>query len=45
MELIERLLEIDVSALSDADKTLPIVDPAVRAMVLSASDKIGRAHV
>jgi 4-hydroxy-4-methyl-2-oxoglutarate aldolase len=33
VELIERLLEIDVSALSDADKTLPIVDPAVRAMV------------
>ena len=33
MELIERLLAIDVSALSDADKTLPIVDPAVRAMI------------
>lgn len=33
MQLIERLLEIDVSALSDADKTLPIVDPVVRAMV------------
>src|SRR3954469_21714677 len=32
-ELVERLLAIDVSALSDADKTLPIVDPAVRAMV------------
>jgi len=31
--LIERLLEIDVSALSDADKTLPVVDPAVRAMI------------
>jgi 4-hydroxy-4-methyl-2-oxoglutarate aldolase len=31
--LIERLLAIDVSALSDADKTLPIVDPAVRAMI------------
>jgi len=31
--LIERLLAVDVSALSDADKTLPIVDPAVRAMV------------
>ena len=33
VELIERLLAIDVSALSDADKTLPIVDPAVRAMI------------
>jgi regulator of RNase E activity RraA len=31
--LIERLLGIDVSALSDADKTLPVVDPAVRAMI------------
>jgi regulator of RNase E activity RraA len=33
VDLIERLLAIDVSALSDADKTLPIVDPAVRAMI------------
>ena len=33
MDLIERLLGIDVSALSDADKTLPVVDPAVRAML------------
>ena len=33
MDLIERLLAIDVSALSDADKTLPIVDPAMRAMI------------
>jgi 4-hydroxy-4-methyl-2-oxoglutarate aldolase len=33
VELIERLLEIDVCALSDADKSLPIVDPAVRAMI------------
>jgi 4-hydroxy-4-methyl-2-oxoglutarate aldolase len=33
VELIERLLDIDVSALSDADKSLPIVDPVVRAMI------------
>ena len=33
VKLIERLLEIDVSALSDADKTLPVVDPAVKAMI------------
>ena len=32
MDLIERLLAIDVSALSDADKTLPIVDPAAITM-------------
>jgi len=33
VDLIERLLGIDVSALSDSDKTLPVVDPAVRAMI------------
>jgi 4-hydroxy-4-methyl-2-oxoglutarate aldolase len=33
VEVVERLLGIDVSALSDADKTLPVVDPAVRAMI------------
>jgi 4-hydroxy-4-methyl-2-oxoglutarate aldolase len=33
VDLIERLLGIDVSALSDADKTLPVVDPGVRAML------------
>jgi regulator of RNase E activity RraA len=33
VNLIERLLGTDVSALSDADKTLPVVDPAVRAMI------------
>jgi 4-hydroxy-4-methyl-2-oxoglutarate aldolase len=33
VDLIERLLGIDVSALSDADKTLPVVDPAIRAMI------------
>lgn len=33
MKLIERLLAIDVSALSDADKTLPVVDPSIGAMI------------
>jgi 4-hydroxy-4-methyl-2-oxoglutarate aldolase len=33
VNLVERLLQIDVSALSDADKSLPVVDPAVRAMI------------
>jgi 4-hydroxy-4-methyl-2-oxoglutarate aldolase len=33
VDLVERLVRIDVSALSDADKTLPIVDSAVRAMI------------
>jgi regulator of RNase E activity RraA len=33
VDLIERLLAVDVSALSDADKTLPVVDHAVRAMI------------
>jgi regulator of RNase E activity RraA len=33
VDLVARLLEIDVSALSDADKTLPVADPGVRAMI------------
>jgi regulator of RNase E activity RraA len=33
VDLIERLLAVDVSALSDADKSLPVLDPGVRAMV------------
>ena len=33
MELIERLLAIEVSALCDADKGMPVLDPAIRAMV------------
>lgn len=32
-ELVARLLAVEVSALSDADKTLPVLDPAIRAMV------------
>ncbi|MFI1177212.1 RraA family protein [Streptomyces melanogenes] len=32
-ELVRRLLTIEVSALSDADKTLPVVAPEIRAMV------------
>jgi 4-hydroxy-4-methyl-2-oxoglutarate aldolase len=33
VDLIARLLGVDVSALSDAEKTLPVVDPSVRAMI------------
>jgi regulator of RNase E activity RraA len=33
VSVIERLLAIDVSALSDADKTLPVADHEVRAMI------------
>ena len=28
-DLVSRLLEVEVSALCDADKTLPVVDPAI----------------
>jgi 4-hydroxy-4-methyl-2-oxoglutarate aldolase len=33
VDVVERLLGIDVSALSDADKTLPVVAPDIRAMI------------
>lgn len=31
--MLERLAHVDVSALSDADKALPVADPAIRAML------------
>jgi 4-hydroxy-4-methyl-2-oxoglutarate aldolase len=33
VSLVERLLDIDVSALSEADKTLPVLGLAVQAMI------------
>ena len=33
MDLISRLLDIEVSALCDADKSMPVLDPAIHAMV------------
>jgi 4-hydroxy-4-methyl-2-oxoglutarate aldolase len=33
VDLISRLLAIEVSALCDADKSMPVLDPAIRAMV------------
>jgi 4-hydroxy-4-methyl-2-oxoglutarate aldolase len=33
MDLLERLLAIEVSALCDADKGMPVLDPGIRAMV------------
>ncbi|NMI00399.1 RraA family protein [Pseudonocardia acidicola] len=41
-ELIERLRAVQVSSLCDADKTLPVVDPQVRAM-LPGSTVVGPA--
>ena len=32
-DLVQRLLAVEVSALCDADKSLPVVDPQIRAMV------------
>ena len=37
-DLIDRLLAIEVSALCDADKTLPVVEPAIRARLEPASN-------
>ena len=32
-DLVDRLRDIQVSSLCDADKSLPVIDPAIRAIV------------
>ena len=36
-DLLDRLRELQVSAICDADKSLPVVDPAIRALVPDVS--------